>query len=103
MTEVGTKNDQDKLPWHLMPWDALEEVVWILEFGARKYGERNWEKGMDWHRLARAGIGHFIDWFRRKDGGFDPETGRSHLAHAICCGLFLLAFELRTVGKDTRP
>jgi hypothetical protein len=36
MTE-GRKDDQGKLPYHLLPPDALEEVVKVLRFGANKY------------------------------------------------------------------
>lgn len=97
----GKKFDAAKPPIHLLPWDALDEVVKVLALGEKKYGARNWEKGMDWHRLFRAGVGHLKDWFLRK--GPDEESGISHLAHAACCCLFLLAYEIRKVGKDDRP
>jgi hypothetical protein len=64
-------------------------------------GERNWEKGMEYGRLIRATIGHVTDWAMRRD--VDSETGLSHLAHAGCCILFLLAYVLRNIGKDNRP
>lgn len=101
ITEEGVKYDDNKLPLHLLPFDALEAITEILAFGAKKYGERNWEKGMDWHRLFRAATGHLWSWFLRR--GNDPETGKSHLWHAGCCILFLIAYELRGVGNDTRP
>ncbi|HKE56465.1 MAG TPA: dATP/dGTP diphosphohydrolase domain-containing protein [Pyrinomonadaceae bacterium] len=47
----GVKKDLGKLRWSLLPWDALEEVVKVLMFGASKYADRNWEKGMDWDRV----------------------------------------------------
>lgn len=100
-TQEGVKFDQEKLPWHLTPWDALRAIVKVLAFGAKKYGDRNWEAGMDWHRLHRAAIGHLIDWWENE--GPDSETGYSHLWHAGCCVLFLIAYELRGVGRDTRP
>lgn len=97
----GIKYDQGKDPWHLMPWDALKAIVAILAFGAAKYGDRNWERGMDWERLYRAAIGHLSSWWLNE--GPDPETGKSHLAHAACCVLFLIAYEIRGVGTDSRP
>lgn len=103
----GVKHDGEKVRWDLMPLDALKEVAHILTFGARKYADRNWEKGILYGRLYRAATGHLNDWFQAKmDGndGSDPETGRSHLAHAACCVLFLLAFELRGMKAfDNRP
>lgn len=97
----GQKFDKEKDPWHLLPYDALRAITKILAFGANKYGERNWEKGMEWHRLHRASIEHLTKWF--EEGTPDDETGKSHLWHAGCCVLFLIAMELRGIGKDTRP
>ena len=97
----GLKYDGDKPPLHLLPPDALYAITEILDFGAKKYAPRNWEKGMDWSRLYRATLGHLFQWFMRK--GADPETGKSHLWHAGCCILFLIAYEIRGVGQDDRP
>lgn len=97
----GVKHDEGKDPWHLMPWDALRCIVKVLAFGARKYEPRNWEKGMDWDRCYRAAIEHLVSWYTTKKP--DEETGFSHLWHAGCCILFLIAYELRGLGKDTRP
>ena len=79
-TQAGVKFDQEKLPWHLTPWDALRAIVKVLAFGAKKYGDRNWEAGMDWHRLHRAAIGHLIDWWEGEPA--DPICGT--LAAAFC-------------------
>lgn len=57
----GVKKDLGKRRWSLLPWDAVEEVVKVLEFGAQKYADRNWEKGMDWDRLFDASMRHKID------------------------------------------
>lgn len=97
----GQKYDEGKLPWHLLPGDAVQEVVKVLDFGQKKYAPRNWEKGMSWSRVFSALMRHMWSWY----GGNarDPETGLSHLAHAGCCILFLLAYELRGAGDDDRP
>lgn len=101
VNEVGTKYDGGKDPWYLLPWDALKAIVLILAFGANKYGERNWEKGMDWSRLYGALMRHMTAWWGKE--AVDPETGKSHLWHAGCCILFLIAYELRNKGNDDRP
>lgn len=95
------KYDDGKLPVHLLPFDALEAITEILAYGAKKYSARRWEKGMDWSRIFRAALSHLWAWWLRK--GNDAETGKSHLWHAGCCILFLIAYELRNVGKDDRP
>lgn len=97
----GVKFDKDKPPLHLLPFDSLEAIAKVLAVGAEKYGDRNWERGMHWHRCFRAATGHLWDWWMKR--GPDPETGLSHLAHAGCCILFLIAYEIRKVGIDNRP
>jgi hypothetical protein len=96
----GRKDDGGKLPWHLLPSDAVEEILKVLAFGAAKYEPRNWEKGMAWSRPFAALMRHMWAWWRGEKA--DPETGLSHLAHAGCCLLFLLAYEQRKIGKDDR-
>lgn len=97
----GRKLDSGKDPWHLVPWDALRAIVQVLSFGAGKYSERNWENGMAWSRCFSAMQRHLTSWWQGE--GVDDETGFSHLWHAGCCCLFLIAFELRGIGCDDRP
>lgn len=98
----GVKNDGKKLPWHLLPWDVVTELVKVLQFGARKYGERNWEKGIDYSRTFAATHRHMVAWWLGEDN--DPETGISHLAHAACEIMFALAFAKRgSMDLDDRP
>lgn len=97
----GKKYDTGKLPYHLLPSDAVEEIVKVLDFGAGKYTARNWEKGMLWSRPFAALMRHMWAWWRGEDK--DSETGLSHLAHAGCCILFLLTYEQRQSGWDDRP
>lgn len=100
-TKGGVKYDKDKLRYDLVPWDAMDEVVEILTYGAAKYADRNWEKGMGWGRLIGAAFRHVTKFAMGEDN--DPETNKSHLAHAMCCLLFLLAYVLRKIGTDDRP
>lgn len=96
----GLKFDGGKPTFDLLPWDALAEVQKVLDFGAQKYAPRNWERGMDWKRPWNAGMRHMAAWVEGQNK--DPETGLSHMAHAACCVLFLLAYELRGAGQDSR-
>lgn len=107
IAKEGVKHDQKKLPIHLFPWDVVFPISEVLAFGAKKYGDRNWEKGMDWDRLYRALMGHMVDWFQQIDKGNGPgndeETGRNSLHHAACCMVFLVAYSQRKIGNDNRP
>lgn len=98
---VGRKDDNGKLPLHLLPFDALEGIAAVLDYGAVKYAPRNWEKGMGWSRCFAACLRHLWLWWRGEN--CDSETGMSHLWHAGCCILFLIAYEMRRVGTDDRP
>jgi hypothetical protein len=100
MTE-GCKDDQEKLPYHLLPPELMEGVATVLQFGARKYAPRNWELGMSWSRPFSALMRHMWAWWRGEKA--DPETGMSHLWHAGCCLAFLIAYEQRQTGTDDRP
>lgn len=96
------KFDDNKPPWALLPYDALAGVVDVLSHGAKKYEPRNWEKGIDYDRLFSALQRHLTVWWQGEDR--DPETNLSHLAHAGCCLLFLLAEERRGMTQhDNRP
>ncbi len=94
------KFDGDKPPMVLLPFDALEEVAKVLAFGAEKYEAHNWRKGFEWSRLYSAVFRHLSSHLQGEDT--DPETGLSHLAHAACGVLFLVAHEKNGLGTDDR-
>ena len=96
----GRKDDNGKEGFEYLPADALAAINRVLVFGAGKYGARNWERGMAWTRPANAALRHLFAWLRGEKA--DKETGFSHLWHLGCCVLFLIAYELRGVGKDDR-
>lgn len=97
----GLKFDSDKARYDLIPPEIEEAIAKVLTFGAAKYGERNWERGMKWGRPYAALRRHMAAWWSGEDK--DPETGMSHLWHAACCVAFLTAFEARGTGTDDRP
>jgi len=89
---LGRKFDGDKRDYTLLPWDALEEIVKVLEFGAKKYDRDNWKHVDDaQHRYTKAALRHLVA--HTKGEANDTESGLSHLAHLGCCILFLLALE----------
>lgn len=101
-TAGGMRHDGGKDPWHLLPWDAVRPIVKVLAVGAKKYADRNWEKGLPYSRTYSATIRHLASWW----GGetTDAESRLPHLAHAACGLLFLLAFEVRgRTDLDDRP
>lgn len=100
--QEGVKFDEGKLRWDLLPWDAVEDIVCILTYGAQKYDDRNWEKGMDHGRLFAACQRHLKSYWQDREN-IDPESNLHHLAHAACNLIMLLALHRREQGKDDRP
>jgi len=102
--EEGKKFDGDKLRLDLIPTILLRGVAWILTFGAKKYGDRNWEQGILYHRLWGAMLRHLMAWYDGEE--LDPESGKPHLWHAACNLSFLMHFEDnkdRYESFDDRP
>ena len=68
---------------------VLNATARVLEFGARKYpknGGEGWRLGPAC-RYESALLRHILAWINGEE--IDVETGESHLAHAMCCLLFL--------------
>lgn len=92
----GRKHDTGKPDYTLLPWDAVEQIVKVLDFGARKYARDNWKHVSDGEtRYLAAAFRHLAAYNRGEK--VDSETGLSHMAHAGCCILFLLALEKKNV------
>ncbi|GEM_PF-2681872 len=87
----GLKYDSEKPPISLVPSEAIVEIAKVLGFGARKYAAHNWRKGILYSRLISAAQRHLLDFNSGKDK--DEESGLSHIAHALCCLVFISTFE----------
>lgn len=80
---VGVKHDQDKPRYDLVPTHPLKACAEVFAFGAKKYGDRNWELGIDYGRLYGALQRHLNAFWAGED--LDPESNLSHIGHAMCC------------------
>lgn len=85
----------------LIPPEAIFALAEVLEIGAHKYDERDWEKGMNWSHCFSASMRHLWKWWSRKEK--DEESGLTHLKHALWNVMALLTYEERKIGKDNRP
>jgi hypothetical protein len=87
----GTKHDEGKLRWDLVPWEAIEEVVRVYTHGADKYGDNNWMGLEDAeNRYFAALMRHLVAW--RNGEHIDPDSGLKHLAQVAWNALALLWF-----------
>ena len=93
------KFDNGKPRMTRIPSKAIRLVAEIMTMGEEKYGKFNHLNGTDWLRYADAAERHINSWLDRE---IDPESGKSHLAHAAASLLILLDLELRNIGNDDR-
>ena len=92
--EMGGKKDLDnKLRLDLVPLELEEEVAKVLGFGAKHYGDGNWEKGIPLDHLLAASKRHILKF--KKGEILDTESGLHHLSHAVTNLMMALVLELR--------
>lgn len=87
----GLKFDGGKPRTGLLPWGPLEQVAWVLTYGAEKYEPQSWQavpNGAEryWDALCRHVTAH------GRGEIIDPETGLPHMAQIATNALFILHF-----------
>jgi len=96
----GIKHDGGKPRISLIPREALEGAAKALTFGANKYNAHNFKKGLHYSRLVDAAMRHIIAWVNGEDN--DPESGLSHLDHALASLSMLKYMEVNKPEMDDR-
>ena len=95
----GQKGDKpvklDQLPRH-----ALEELGRVYAFAEKKYPKHNFRLGYDWSLSYNALQRHLIAFWGGED--VDPESGVSHMAHAMWHCATLLMFQVDHEDLDDR-
>ena len=96
---VGVKQTEGKTRWSLLPYEALEPVVNVLNYGAvTKYAPNNWKKVEDKGSYLDAIMRHTIAYKNGEEN--DNESKESHLAAVICNALFLIEDRQQKSGID---
>lgn len=96
--KTGGEKGSKLARFDLIPWDAIWEIAEVFGLGARKYADRNWERGYKWG-LSVAALHRHLKL--RLDGQVrDEETGARHMAQVAWHAIVLLTFELRGLGTD---
>lgn len=89
------KHDSGKPRYDLISPHALEALATVLAYGAKKYGDRNWESGAGdpqfYERVFAAGQRHA--WAPRRGEIRDQETGFPHSWHELCNAMFKVHYE----------
>lgn len=103
-TETGAVREALGLPYlRQLPLESLAAAAASLEYGAHKYSNRNWEKGLPWQQMIDSLMRHVQDFERGKD--YDDDPGGSGL-HQVCMimasAMMLSASVIRGIGTDDR-
>jgi hypothetical protein len=104
--QKGGKFDLGKPPIHLIAPEMIDALASRLAIGVKKYGPRNWEKGLMYSQCFAAAQRHLWAWWGGED--FDPDPAvpeiSSHLGAAFINIGFLVTFNARhQTHLDDRP
>lgn len=98
--EGAIRHDDGKLQWHLLPMEALEGAVRVLEAGAKKYSDHNWRKGHKFSQITNS-LQRHLNAFQAGEE-LDPESGLRHVDHLLANAIFLALITREHPEKDDR-
>ena len=101
MADSGRKDDTGKIRYDLIPAYPLERLAEVYTIGAKKYADRNWEKGLSYGRVFSAMMRHAWAWWRGET--HDPVDGQHHLSSVAWCAFALMEYQHKSTGEDDRP
>jgi hypothetical protein len=98
---TGGEKGQKLARFDLVPVRPLTYLAEHYGKGARKYANRNWERGYDWSLNYAALMRHVTQWWNGED--VDEETGSHHLVAVAWHAFALLEFAETHPELDDRP
>jgi len=93
--------NSNKLPLHLVPTSAIRAIATVLQYGTKKYPERNWEKGSNWSVPRASGLRHDLAHWDGED--LDPESGLPHVYHKLMNAAMEVEYYEKYKELDDRP
>jgi hypothetical protein len=99
-SEPALRYDGNKSRVDLIPPEFILALGHHFGVGAKKYAERNWEKGMSWSRCYASAMRHMLAFWNGEAN--DPETGSPHVICAAWNMCALHWYEAHGVGLDDR-
>lgn len=100
MGDLADRFNEGKVRWGLVDFQSLEPMVKVLEFGATKYDDHNWKKGLPTVEICESLIRHLTSYLAGED--IDPESGLSHIGHIQCNAMFLAYMDKHKPELDKR-
>ena len=121
-SKTGLRFNEGKLKWGLMHYKSMEPMIRVLMYGAEKYDDWNWAKGLSRLEILECMQRHLaalidaetskndklkIDFKEDCEGcksGFcKTHSGQPHIGHILCNGMFYSYFELPENAGKSRP
>jgi hypothetical protein len=87
----GKKYDEGKPRFDLIPPDAMLLIADVFTYGAKKYGENNWQGVEPSTRYLAAAYRHLNAYQRGET--LDEGSGLNHLGHAIASLIMFYCLE----------
>lgn len=100
-TQGGTKFDQEKLRYELIPPYPLSELARVYTIGGKKYLPDNWREGLDKDRILGALLRH-TEAIRMGEL-IDQKDGQLHASSIAWCAFALMEYESTHPEFDDRP
>jgi len=98
--DEGNRFNAGKLKWSLVSWRALEPLVQVLMFGAKKYDPHNWKRGLKYTEVTESLQRHLNSFIEGED--YDKESKLSHVGHILCNAMFLSYMTIFRKDMDDR-
>lgn len=87
MENKAERENEGKLRWSLVDFKAMSPMVKVLEFGAEKYDDDNWSKGLGVKGICESLLRHTFALLSGETN--DPESGLPHIGHIQCNAMFI--------------
>lgn len=97
---AGNRYNTGKLKWSLVSFSALEPMIKVLEFGAKKYSANQWKEGLSWTEVCESLQRHLVCFLEGEDN--DEESKLHHVGHILCNAMFLSYMFLFRKDLDDR-
>lgn len=98
----GARDDLGKKRFDLITPFGMSALADVCTFGASKYDDRNWEKGLSMTGCFASLMRHAWAWMCGQT--FDDESSLHHMAHVAWNALAIVHFSMmQRIDLDDRP
>jgi len=96
----GKRFNENKPRVELLVPEAMKAEARVWAFGAKKYGDWNWQRGMPWTKVIGCLLRHTFAIMCGED--IDKESGELHAAHIKCNASMLIYYYYHYKKGDDR-